>query len=249
MKKVLVLLIAIVGLTGQSMAQMTLKVPKWNKFVKINAEGVNLRKSPNRNSPKLLSRGWDWSTEFSWTAKEDFATFHLEPGIILPVLKETDEWYCLYFAYPAYSTLLWSSEIYIMKQYCTEVSPIGISRSDYMYGELEEVPGTKGYLVGVYYLGSATREPWCRIGHRVGRYVVMANYGGDGMDFANQFISDEEFIIDEVTDADVEKYIRSQKQPSIFDIWIVFPGVHNVQMFVVDMTKYKYPVTTSTLSK
>ena len=245
-KKLLIMLTAMFGMALHGMAQMTLTVPKWDKFIKVNTEGVNLRKAANVNSPKLMSCGTDWNAEFSWTPKEELEPFHPEAGAIFPVVKETADWYCLYFNYNCYGNLVFASDVYILKKFCTEVSPATISNDDYEDSENTRVKGNKGYYIGVYYLGSPSRAPWCRIGHNVGKYLVMADYDGS-MDFARRFCTGEnvmemEFDIDRVKDSDVLNFIGSKKKPSVFDIWIKFPGRPMMMKYVVDTNNYKYPM-------
>ena len=79
-------------------AKMVLKTPKWEKFIRINSNGVNLRKSPDTKSPKLLSSiGYGLWQEFSWSPQKEFEVFHFEAGTILPIINENAEWFCLYF--------------------------------------------------------------------------------------------------------------------------------------------------------
>lgn len=251
-KAVVILVLTMFGFTLQSMAQMTLKVPKWEKFVKITAENVNLRKAPDANSPRLMSQeqGFGWR-DFSWTPKADFEAFHLEVGTILPVLKETGDWYCLYLNNVSFGHLQGVYEVYVMKKFCTTVTPIAINvNAGSLDEEIEKVKGNKGYLIGVYFLGSYRNEPWCRIGHQVSKYVVMADYDGfkGGMDFVRKFCAENDGVVEfqssRVTDAHVDKFIKSQKVPSVFDILIQFPGSRFINQFTIDSSTYKYPMTT-----
>ena len=230
---------------------MVLKTPKWGKFVKINTGDVNVRKAPSTNSPMLMSRGADLWMEFSWTPKKEFEPFRFEAGTILPVLKETSEWYCLYFDDHCYSVLRSVYEVYVMKKFCTEVTPITMNSHDVEYTENQTVKGNTGYLMGVYYLGSPSRAPWCRLGHKVGKYIVMADYDG-AMEFAQNFITGEnvmeqEFDIEKINDFHINKFIRSKKEPNVFDVWIKFAGENTPRKFVFDANRYHFPIESHTI--
>ena len=253
-KNSLLALIAILGFSLQSTAQMTLKVPKWEKFVQITKDGVNLRQAPNTSSPKLLSRGADWDQELSWTPKKEFEPHRIAVGRVLPVIKETREWYCLYYGDYCYGDFRGAYEVYVMKKFCKPVSPICFSDEDYQRCEVNRVNGSKEYLMGVYFLGSPSRAPWCRIGHQIGKYIVMADYDGynSGMAFVKEFctgesIMDIEYHPDRVKDTDIEGHIKSKQVPHVFDIWIKFTSSEEYigpQKFVFDASTYKYPIDT-----
>lgn len=250
--KRLLLMVALFAIALQCAAQMVLKAPKWEKFVKINTENINVRKAPNANSPKLMSRGSDWYLELSWRAQREFEPFHFDVGAVLPVLKETPEWYCLYFDDQCYAQLRGSYEVYVMKKFCTEVTPVAMSNKDISWSENEFVKGGTGYLVGVYFLGSPSRAPWCRIGHKFGKGVVMADYD-DAMDFAYNYVTGEttmekEFHIEKVRESDVTKFIRSKTAPHIFDVWYKFAGIDMPCKFVFDASTYQYPVSSITIT-
>ena len=233
---------------------MTLKVPRWEKFVQITKDGVNLRKAPNASSPKLMSRGADWAQELSWTPKQEFEAHHIPAGKVLPVIKETSEWYCLYYGDYSYGELRGAYEVYVMKKFCTPVSPIYFDSGDYQTCEVDMVSGSKGYMMGVYYLGSPSRAPWCRIGHQIGKYVVMADYDGynRGMEFAKEFCTGESFMDIEyhperVKESDIERFVKSEQTPKVFDIWIKFTNSEEYigpQKFVFDASTYKHPIDT-----
>lgn len=244
-KRILLTIVTVLA-TMQVSAQMVLKMPKWDKFVRINTEGVNLRKTPSSSSPKLYSKGDDWYLEYSWKPQSEFKPHRLKAGAILPVLKENAEWYCLYLDYASYGLLNDAYEVYIMKRFCTEVTPTNFDAQDVIKTEGEMVKGPTGYVVGVYYLGSPSRAPWCRIGHKVGKYIVMADYDG-AMEFAQKFVTqgesvlDQEFHINKVMESDINSFVRSQHAPTIFDVWIKFAENEWPMKYVFDASQYKYP--------
>ena len=233
---------------------MTLKVPRWEKFVRIRPSDLNLRKGPSTDTPRLYYRGFDY-LEFSWTQIDGFEPFHFPSGTILPVLSETDEWYCLYFGNYSYGSLPESFECYVMKEFCTEAYPAesmsGVNEFEF-YDEGGEVKGGKGYLIGTYFLGSPSRDSWCRIGHKVNNYLVMADYDsyGTSMEFAKKYITEGEssldltFHPDRITEAELEDFLKSQPEPHIFDVWIKFQGAPHPTKFVFDTTTYHHPVDT-----
>ena len=221
MKKVLLLLVALVGIALQSEAQMSLKVPKWEKFASITTEGVNLRKAPSTNSPKLYSKDNSWGHhsefDYSWSPRSGYIPHRLEKGTILPVVKETDEWYCLFID--------GFEDIYVMKIFCSLVTPIPITSDDYIQCGMEEVNGSS-FLLGLYYFGSAVEDPYVRIGHKHGKFVVGADFGDDGVDFVNKF-HDEELgypNVEKVKAEDITQFLKSHKPLSTCDVWVKFPG-------------------------
>ena len=233
-KRLIIILVAIIGVTTLGNAQLTLKAPKWEKFAKITTEGVNLRKAPNTSSPKLLSHyGYgnnmgDYEAYY-WGTKADEAV-HFEVGDVFPVIRETDEWYCLYFTDMWCERFISSHEVYIMKKFCTIVSPVDFDDSEISYTEMEPVSGSDNLLIGTYYFGSPSRAPFVRIGHRIGKYVVAADYGDAGLEFARQYTEegdgpwDISFDITKVKNQDIVSFLHKNKQESsAYDVWVKFP--------------------------
>lgn len=246
-KKLFILLAAMLSMVVLGRAQMSLKIPKWEKFVRITTDKVNLRKAPSTNSPKLVhSYGPGFCLELSWSAQPGDEAYHLESGRVLPVLKETGDWYCLY--------LDSGYEVYVMKRFCESAYPSSLwGDEDYSTCQLSMVNGNKGYLMGVYFLGSASCEPYCRIGHKIDHYIVTADYDGygAGMEFAHRFITGTDFMSQEfhserVTEAGIESFLMTQQQPTVFDIWIKFGEYDRPRQFIVDASTYKYPMETYT---
>ena len=252
-KRLLLAIVMMLGIASQTVGQMVLKMPKWDKFVRINSDGINLRKAPNANSSKLLSLEFGQFQEFSWVPKKEFEAFHFMKGDILPVLKENAEWYCLYFGNANFVELNGAGEVYIMKKFCSEVTSASFGAHDVEKTEGEIVKGPTGYIVGVYFLGSPSRAPFCRIGHKAGKYIVMADYDG-AMEFAQKFITqgmsymEQEFHVNKVSETDVESFVSSVQAPSIFDVWVKFTGEEWPRCYFFNTSKYKYPIETFTVT-
>ena len=123
MKKKLLFLI-MMALPTWLMAQET-KIPTWKKFAIVTTDGVNLRKEPNAQSPKLMSY---WSGLDSEDAKiqwqtpqtpKSFEAFHLEKDQCYPIIETKGEWVKLWIAdvgefFPVYR------DVWIMKKFVTE---------------------------------------------------------------------------------------------------------------------------------
>lgn len=245
MKKLLLLFVLVMLSCNCVFAQMILHLPQWEKFVKITTNNIPLRKTPALNSSKLLVSGEETMyPTYSWKAEKGYTTSYFEVGTILPVIKETEEWYCLYFGNDCYGNLMGSYEVYVMKKFCREVTPEAFSKADYAFSENELVNGSKGYSIGVYYLGSPSVRPWCRIGNKIGKYLVMANFEG-GMEFVQRFFegdySYQEFNINKVRESDLKSFFKSTKVPAVHDIWVKFAGEEEPQKFVVDISSYAHP--------
>ena len=245
MKKILILLVAMFGMTLQGTAQLTLKYPAWEKFAKITTDGVNLRKAPSVNSPKLYSKDESWGheihIEYSWNARSGYTPHRFEVGEVFPILEETDEWYHLYF--DRYD------DIYIMKKFCTVVSPATITDDDLYSCEMEIVKGNKGYLLGLYFFGSAVVEPYVRIGHKAGKFIVAADYGEDAIGFVQKY-NDEELgypNVEKIKEIECERFLKTHKPvDDCYDVWIKFPGKNGLSQFIFSANTYKYKMNTQT---
>ena len=246
-RRLLIAVVFFINVAMQGMAQLILKVPKWEKFVKITTEGVNLRKAPSTSSPKLLSQ-YEYGDNtmaddeaFYWGTSGGY-TVHFNIGDIFPVLRETDEWYCLYFPDMWCERYINSKEVYIMKKFCTQVFPVDFDDEDMDFTEMETVLGSDGLLIGTYYFGSASREPFARFGHKVGKYIVTADYGDAGLDYAltcceGEGYPDVIFDINKVKNNDVLAFLHKNKvASSVYDVWVRFPDCW--RQFGVDASLY-----------
>lgn len=124
MKKMLFLLIAIVGITLQGMAQTPFKVktPPFKKFVKVIASDVNLRKAPSTNSPRLIYEEDEMGDLYpSWSSGKIRPGQEVAHAKVLPVCESSDfpdvnnvdGWLCGHYE---------GQFVYIMKKFCEEVS-------------------------------------------------------------------------------------------------------------------------------
>lgn len=240
MKKfVFLFCVAFWGLALQSLAQLKVPVPSWEKFAIINTAGVNVRKAPNSNSPKLYSKDESWgheiNIEYSWTQRRGYTPHHLEVGTILPILKETDDWYLLYF--DGYE------DIYIMKKFCSVVTPLTAAFSIKESG-MKQIIGSFNYIIGLYFFGSAVVEPYVRIGHIAAKkYIITADYGEAAVEFVNQFYDDELGYPneDKIKEANLRKFIMSHRpESSNYDIWVKFPKKQGLVCYSFNPTTYKY---------
>lgn len=245
-RRLLMAVVFLINVAMQGMAQLTLKVPKWEKFVKITTEGVNLRKAPNSSSPKLISQ-YEYdsngdSEAYYWGTNGGY-TVHFNQGDIFPVLRETGEWYCLYFPDMWCERYIASKEVYIMKKFCTQVFPLDFDDEDMGFTEMQPVPGSDGLLIGTYYFGSPSRRPFVRIGHKVGKYIIGADYEDAGLDFAMQYTTEGDgpldlyFDINKVKNNDVLTFLHKNKvASSVYDVWVRFPDC--CRQFGVDASLY-----------
>ena len=125
-KHFLFLLLAMIGISLQSIAQ---KIDLKNvKFIKVTADGVNMRKAPNTKSAKLMmislngAEGCDSRATPTWSAKKTKG-YSLSPaspmkGEVLPVIGETEEWYhAIYWDFGCGNFY-----VYINKQFCKEAT-------------------------------------------------------------------------------------------------------------------------------
>lgn len=134
MKRLLLLLVAIVGMTLQSRAQLPFKVeaPKFQKFVKVIAKDVNLRQQPSASSPRLIFQSnladdcMDCEPSLVWSNKPLRRGDEPARASILAVIGESGEWYHVHF----YEEYYEPQEAYIMKKFCADMSLRPLSRAD-----------------------------------------------------------------------------------------------------------------------
>lgn len=139
MNKKLFFLVVILGMALQGMAQepFTVKKPPFRKFVRLN-DGVNLRKSPSANSPRLVLRegesteGCADNTETVWLNRPLRKNEQAVRATILPVweqsfkptIKVADGWLCGYYDTPAILRPNFCDEniVYVMERFCEPIS-------------------------------------------------------------------------------------------------------------------------------
>ena len=120
-KKLLCLLVAMLGMALQGRAQ-ELKVPVWERFVRVNKEGINLRKAPNATSAKLFYEERMGALEgnaYSWQPQSGYSPYSPYRGQILPVIKEENGWYLVHLDY--------ETDAYVNKNFCNDVTPQNIN--------------------------------------------------------------------------------------------------------------------------
>lgn len=99
--------------------------PTWQKFIVANKADVNLRKSPDSNSPKLMEEEGEMDSYLVWSdvPKNEYGggrkPYRLNNGKVAPVLSETGNWYEVLVQLPWANTV----RAYIMKSLCKEVVP------------------------------------------------------------------------------------------------------------------------------
>lgn len=126
MRRIFFLLIALTGMTMQSMAQDG-EVPPIKKFVKVTASGVNLRKTPNASSPRLIFQNnlsdecMDCEPSLVWSSKPLKKGDEAARASVLPIIGESGDWYYVYFFQSLYGDEGYSEKAYIMKKFCTDV--------------------------------------------------------------------------------------------------------------------------------
>ena len=82
MKRLLLLLVAIVGMAGQSMAQTNIKALNFSKVLKVMSKGINVREAPSTQSAKIGN-----GPELLLVINEDNEWYHayiVKNGEILP---------------------------------------------------------------------------------------------------------------------------------------------------------------------
>ena len=248
-KKFFFALVAVVGMALQCVAQdaVTLKLPKWSKFVRVNAEGVNLRKSPSTSSPRLMKVNVHSSYDYyhgvynpmvSWNQNEkDGSPFRYEKETICPVVDETSDWYRIYVK-PGI-------EAYIMKKFCTVESAQTVD-SEYI-AEIT-IKGDRKYLVN-FSNGSASRAGFAEFGHQYGKALVWLDYGENGYKLCDKFSEGElldRFLEDVrvIPQNQIVAFLSKNKPNKEYRVEYWFKATHN--SWVINANEYKYEAETIT---
>lgn len=104
-----------------AIAQPDGRVPKWEKFVTVTSDNVNLRKGPGTNYGKLYYDDTLYKRiEYAFVAKKGYKVYHPSTSDIFPVIDETVDWYHIYINYDV--------EAYVSKQFACEIYPRGYVR-------------------------------------------------------------------------------------------------------------------------
>lgn len=148
-KRIVVLLVTMLGIALQCAAQTTVKLPKVLKFVKVE-DGVNLHKGPSTTSPRLVeyydpnfdggdSSGGVVNWESARSKKLKATPAHAD---VVPVIAETGEWYQVFYD----NDIRWGPEafrgkVYIAKQFCHDVriAPLKINSNGQKYNYIKEL--------------------------------------------------------------------------------------------------------------
>lgn len=127
-QRLLFLLVALVGMTMQSTAQFV-------KYVRVNTDDVNLRKSPSATSPKLMDTWDEGDHYFAWSGTSDakgMSACHPRQDEVLGVKEICGEWLkILKNGQKCESGECTMEYAYIMTKYCEEVHPVTTTSTMY----------------------------------------------------------------------------------------------------------------------
>ena len=103
--------------------KFAIKAPSLDKIVCVTADGVNIRKQPNAQSPRLIAVPnedyLDCPAELIWinrTPKKNEEVVYANEFYIFPLLGESGDWYKVYLDRVRGNTV--DTEAYIMKKFC-----------------------------------------------------------------------------------------------------------------------------------
>lgn len=126
MKKLFLTIVGLfLGFTLYAQTPFIVDAPKYNTFVKIK-EGVNLRKSPDAKSPRLLLVGvedcYDCAAVPEFSARAPRSEFEqVAHTDLAPVLSESGDWYQILYSIDVLEAQ-YSKRAYVMKKFCTQVA-------------------------------------------------------------------------------------------------------------------------------
>lgn len=154
MKKLLTAIVFIcAALTAYAQYSVTLTVPEYTSFLRVNTDGVNLRKTPNANSGKLMcwnSDGGSYFTEEVYFFSDEnrgrykanslegsyINTVHPMSGELMPILGESGDWYKVQYMYGTRNTS-GKNVAWIMKKFGTRIDVAGSGLENFCPGNYE----------------------------------------------------------------------------------------------------------------
>ena len=227
MKKSFFIFLAVLGMTVQGMAQ-EIMVPAWEKFVRINKDGVNLRKAPNAQSARLMVKEYEvectYVTELSWTAGNGKKPFYLSKGQVVPVIDESGQWYHVF--------LDSGYDVYIRRDYCTPAESRGLTideNTPYFgegIGQAYKVKGNNDLYIAYY--ENEVDGSSVLIGKPFGTGIVWRSY--DGLFEYLQSLSGQNYgygldtKISKISDTRLKQFMQSHKANPPFAISYQFWG-------------------------
>ncbi len=232
-KSILVLVMALFGTSLQSAAQQV-DIPKWEKFVMVNKDGVNLRKAPNTQSARLMSKTEEvefmYATTLSWTAKAGAKPFNFPKGTVLPVIDTHGEWYHVYVNV---DDMVNSNQMdaYIRHDFCTPIEPVQMQTGGdapyvgFTIGRPYKLTGNKGLYIS--YLENDMEGNDAMIGKSYGSGVVWFGYEGF-YDYLTSLCSANEYggiTIDmkKITEEKIVQFINAHRFYGCMGISYQFP--------------------------
>ncbi len=231
-----------------AVSQTQWKAPKWNKFVAICGEDINLRKGPGTNYGKLYVDDNDYKdVKYAFVAKKGYKVFHPEYGTVYPVINETGEWYHIYFNMDL--------DVYVSKKFSYEVEPRGYSFT----------PNAPGGKYNMWHNMAPAYGHELFVGRKWGLGTLSANYGDD-WDAIDELrtkygtLDDDDspmaqILVDKANDAFIEQFIATHQPKEGYEFshdndfgWrymlsYIF-GSEEVS-FGFDPDKYKFEMTTT----
>ncbi len=138
-RKKIYILFTMIGISLQSMGQQKVIVPKFQKYVKVDA-GVNIRKSPSTTSQRLIEYynpedegGESSGITVKWEEARDrrYKPKAVNADVV-PVISETGDWYQVYYSNGYdWGMEAFSGVAYISKKFCydVELAPISFTPS------------------------------------------------------------------------------------------------------------------------
>ena len=153
----LLICLAVLALPACLKAQTT-KIPAWTKFAVLTTDGVNVRKAPNAQSPKLMCycEGYDGSEgELQWQLAQTpkrFEAFHLQLEKAYPILETSGDWVKLWVADEGYFYFP-HRDVWIMKKFVREVESQPITASALKSDEYDIYHAYEGGTVLHSYFG------------------------------------------------------------------------------------------------
>ena len=221
------------------------KLQTWDKFVKITADGVNLREEPNTNSDRLMMIEHPIGYTITWTPQEEsiyeddvIKPYHIRKNYVCPVVDETEKWYKINIE---------DYHAYIMKKFCKEVTPEPIKDKEYQFYNVHKIETdlTGSYLMSRTNYESGEAEVLLKLGYvkdkayvfnktiivdeaeRIGKEAfklfVHPHFEDTRLALPQSYFDGQGVILDKITGKQIEEWFASIKQHNN-EVYYCFDG-------------------------
>lgn len=223
------------------------KLQTWDKFVKITADGVNLRKEPDTNSARLMISAGEMDDYYSivWSDKtnDDAQPYHIRKNYVCLVVDESGEWFKIHIK----DNINGNYHAYIMKKFCKEVTPEPIKDKEYQFYNVRKIETdlAGSYLMSKTNYESGEAEVLLKLGYvkdnayvfnktiivdeaeRIGKEAfklyVHPHFEDTRLALPQSYFDGQGVILDKITGKQIEEWFASIKEHNN-EVYYCFDG-------------------------